>query len=192
VGSNFMINVSGTTPLQRVFLLGGVIAMAVVVTASNILVEMPINDWLTWGALSYPFAFLVTDLTNRALGASKARIVVCVGFAAAVIMSLLFADPRIALASGSAFLLAHLLDIFLFDKLRQAAWWKAPLFSSVIASFLDTVIFFSLAFAGTGLPWETWALGDYGIKLFMVAVLILPFRGLLKFTDPLTLASTAR
>jgi len=177
---------------QLVFLVAGVFAMTVVVTASNILVEIPINDWLTWGALSYPFAFLVTDLTNRALGAGKARIVVSVGFLAAVIMSLILADSRIALASGSAFLLAHLLDIFLFDKLRQAAWWKAPLFSSIIASFLDTLIFFSLAFAGTGLPWQTWALGDYGVKLAMVAILILPFRGLLKFTDPLTLASTAR
>lgn len=187
-----MTETSATTSAQKLFLLVGVIAMAVVVTSSNILVEIPINDWLTWGALTYPFAFLVTDLTNRALGPSKARVVVYVGFAAAVIMSLLFADPRIALASGSAFLLAHLLDIFIFDKLRQAAWWKAPLFSSVIASMLDTIIFFTLAFAGTGLPWETWALGDYATKLVMIAVLILPFRGLLKYTDPLTLASTAR
>ena len=187
-----MFKFADTTSSQRVFLLAGIIAMAVVVTASNILVEKPINDWLTWGALSYPFAFLVTDLTNRALGPSKARVVVCVGFVAAVIMSLIFADARIALASGSAFLIAHLLDIFLFDKLRQTSWWKAPLISSVIASFLDTVIFFSLAFAGTGLPWETWALGDYGIKVAMVVVLLVPFRGMLRYTDPLTLASTAR
>lgn len=187
-----MFTLTDTTPLQRIFLVCGIIAMAIVVTASNILVEIPINDWLTWGALSYPFAFLVTDLTNRALGPSKARMVVCIGFIAAVIMSLLVADARIALASGSAFLIAHLLDIFLFDKLRQASWWKAPLFSSVIASFLDTVIFFSLAFAGTGLPWETWALGDYGIKLAMVVVLLVPFRGMLRYTDPLTLASTSR
>ncbi|MEH6403120.1 MAG: VUT family protein [Sneathiella sp.] len=183
---------SDTNFRQHLFLVIGVIAMAVVVTASNILVEIPINDWLTWGALSYPFAFLVTDLTNRALGPEKARVVVGVGFVAAVAMSLIFADARIAIASGAAFLFAHLLDIFMFDKLRQATWWKAPIFSSVIASFLDTVIFFSLAFAGTGLPWETWALGDYGVKLAMVAVLIIPFRGMLKFTDPLTLASTTR
>ncbi|WP_025897804.1 VUT family protein [Sneathiella glossodoripedis] len=187
-----MFNLAQTNSTQRGYLLAGVLAMAVVVTASNILVEMPINDWLTWGALSYPFAFLVTDLTNRALGASMARIVVCVGFLAAVIMSLVLADPRIALASGSAFLTAHLLDILLFDKLRKASWWKAPLVSSIIASFLDTLIFFTLAFAGTGLPWTTWALGDYGIKIVMVIVLLLPFRGLLKYTDPLTLASTAR
>ncbi|GLQ05427.1 queuosine precursor transporter [Sneathiella chinensis] len=177
---------------RALFLVTGVIAMGIVVTASNILVEMPINDWLTWGALSYPFAFLVTDLTNRALGAGKARIVVLVGFLFAVVMSLLLADARIAVASGAAFLIAQLLDVFLFDRLRQATWWKAPVFSSVIASFVDTLIFFILAFAGTGLPWETWALGDYGVKIFMVAVLILPFRGLLKYTDPLTLASTAR
>lgn len=181
-----------TTLGQWFFLFIGVVAMAIVVTASNVLVEIPINDWLTWGALSYPFAFLVTDLTNRALGPNKARLVVFVGFVAAVAMSLLLADTRIALASGSAFLLAQLLDIFIFDRLRRGSWWKAPIFSSVIASMVDTLIFFSLAFVGTGLPWQTWALGDYGVKLAMVAVLIIPFRGLLKFTDPLTLASTAR
>ncbi len=195
---------------QGIFLLIGVIAMAIVVTASNILVEIPVanmlvqmptmnnpveiplSEWMTWGALSYPFAFLVTDLTNRALGAGKARIVVMVGFVAAVGMSLAFADTRIALASGSAFLIAQLLDVFLFDKLRRAAWWKAPIISSVVASSIDTLIFFSLAFAGTGLPWVGWAIGDYWIKLAMIAILIIPFRGLLKFTDPLTLASTAR
>ena len=166
--------------------------MAGIIGLSNVAVQYPINDWLTWGALTYPFAFLVTDLTNRALGPSKARIVVTVGFVAAVAMSLLLADSRIALASGTAFLLAQLLDVALFDKLRRGAWWKAPIISSVVASFVDTLIFFSLAFAGTGLPWETWALGDYGVKLAIVAVLIIPFRGLLKFTDPLTLASTAR
>jgi uncharacterized PurR-regulated membrane protein YhhQ (DUF165 family) len=187
-----MFDLAHTSPAQRGFLVAGILAMAIVVTASNILVEIPINDWLTWGALSYPFAFLVTDLTNRALGAARARMVVIVGFVAAVIMSLILADARIALASGSAFLTAHLLDILLFDRLRRAAWWKAPLISSVIASFLDTLIFFTLAFAGTGLPWETWALGDYGIKVAMVVILLVPFRGLLKYTDPLTLASTAR
>ncbi|MBE7635434.1 VUT family protein [Sneathiella sp. P13V-1] len=187
-----METVSKTTSAQRVFLLLGVVAMAIVVTSSNILVEMPINDWLTWGALSYPFAFLVTDLTNRALGPKKAQVVVFVGFVAAVIMSLWLADTRIAIASGSAFLTAQLLDVFLFDKLRRGSWWKAPIISSFFASSVDTVIFFSLAFAGTGLPWMTWALGDYGVKLAMIAVLIIPFRGLLKFTDPLTLASTAR
>ena len=199
-----------TTTGQRIFLLIGVCVMALVVTASNILVEIPVanimvqmpamnrpveiplSEWMTWGALSYPFSFLVTDLTNRALGPSKARVVVMVGFVAAVGMSLVFADTRIALASGTAFLLAQLMDVFLFDKLRKTSWWKAPVFSSFVASSLDTVIFFSLAFVGTGLPWMGWAIGDYWIKLAMIAVLIIPFRGLLKFTDPLTLASTTR
>jgi queuosine precursor transporter len=177
---------------QKIFLLTGVIAMAIVVTASNILVEIPLNDWFTWGAISYPMAFLVTDITNRILGVRFAREVVCVGFIFAVLMSLLLADARIAMASGIAFLVAQLLDITIFDKLRRQIWWKAPVASSVIASFVDTVIFFSLAFAGTGLPWHTWALGDYGAKLIMVAILILPFRGLIQITDPLTLAPASR
>ncbi|USG61741.1 queuosine precursor transporter [Sneathiella marina] len=177
---------------QKVFLFIGVIAMAIVVTASNILVEMPLNDWFTWGAISYPMAFLVTDITNRTLGVRFAREVVSVGFIAAVVMSLILADARIALASGTAFLVAQLLDITIFDKLRRQSWWKAPIASSVIASFVDTVIFFSLAFAGTGLPWHTWAMGDYAAKLIMVAVLILPFRGLIQITDPLTLSPASR
>ncbi len=188
----YLDQIASLDKAQKLFLLTGVIAMAVIVTASNILVEMPLNDWLTWGALSYPVAFLVTDITNRTLGVKLARCVVIVGFVAAVIMSLLLANPRIALASGTAFLIAQLLDITIFDKLRQQTWWKAPIASSVIASFVDTFIFFSLAFVGTGLPWHTWALGDYGAKLIMVAVLILPFRGLIKFTDPLTLAPATR
>lgn len=177
---------------QRIFLLTGILAMAAVVTASNILVEYPVNDWLTWGALSYPIAFLVTDITNRTLGVRLAREVVFVGFIVAVIMSILIADPRIAVASGTAFLIAQLLDVTIFDRLRRQSWWKAPVASSIIASFVDTVIFFVLAFAGTGLPWHTWAIGDYGAKLIMVAVLILPFRGLIRITDPLTLAPASR
>ncbi|WP_334128325.1 queuosine precursor transporter [Sneathiella sp.] len=177
---------------QKLFLLIAISAMAVVVTASNILVEMPINDWLTWGALSYPVAFLVTDITNRTLGVRIARHVVVVGFVAAVVISLLIANPRIALASGSAFLFAQLLDVTIFDRLRRLSWWKAPVISSVVASLVDTIIFFSLAFAGTGLPWHTWALGDYATKLVMVVVLILPFRGLIRITDPLTLAPLTR
>lgn len=177
---------------QKLFLLIAISAMTVVVTASNILVEMPINDWLTWGALSYPVAFLVTDITNRTLGVRIARHVVVVGFVAAVVISLLIANPRIALASGSAFLFAQLLDVTIFDRLRRLSWWKAPVISSVVASLVDTIIFFSLAFAGTGLPWHTWALGDYATKLVMVVVLILPFRGLIRITDPLTLAPLTR
>ena len=189
---NYVSDLAGLGFGQKVFLLAGVLAMAVVVTGSNILVELPLNDWFTWGAISYPVAFLVTDLTNRTLGARLARKVVFVGFIAAVVMSILFANPRIAIASGTAFLIAQMLDVAIFDRLRRQSWWKAPIASSFIASFVDTVIFFTLAFAGTGLPWHTWALGDFAAKIIMVAVLILPFRGLIKITDPLTLAPATR
>ena len=151
-------------------------AMTAVVLASNILVQYPLNDWLTYGAFTYPVAFLVTDLTNRALGPRQARRVVVWGFALAVVLSLWLATPRIALASGSAFLCAQLLDVAVFDRLRRASWWKAPLVSSGFASVLDTALFFSLAFAGTGLPWPTWALGDLGCKLAMALLLLAPFR----------------
>ena len=108
--------------------------MAIIVTASNFLVQHPISDWLTYGALTYPVAFLVTDLTNRSLGPAAARRVIFAGFAFAVLLSLLLATPRIALASGSAFLVAQLLDIYVFDRLRQRVWWQAPLASSAIGS----------------------------------------------------------
>ncbi|WP_375594759.1 VUT family protein [Algihabitans albus] len=157
----------------------GVIAMAVVVTASNILVQYPVNDWITWGAFTYPLAFLVTDLTNRALGPDRARKVVYAGFALAVILSILLADARIALASGTAFLVAQLLDVTIFDRLRRAPWWQAPLASSTLGSATDTALFFSLAFAGTGLPWITWAVGDLGVKLAMALALLIPFRALM-------------
>ena len=114
----------------------GIAAMAVVVTASNILVQYPINDWLTWGALSYPFAFLVTDLTNRRLGPGSARRVVWVGFAFAVVLSAWLATPRIAGASGSAFLVGQLADVRVFDRLRHLKWWQAPLVSSSLGSVL--------------------------------------------------------
>ena len=107
----------------------GIAAMVVVVTASNILVQYPINDWLTWGALSYPFAFLVTDLTNRRLGPVSARRVVWAGFAFAVVLSAWLATPRIAGASGTAFLIGQLADVWVFDRLRHLKWWQAPLAS---------------------------------------------------------------
>ena len=169
----------------------GIAAMAVVVTASNVLVQYPINDWLTWGALSYPFAFLVTDLTNRRFGPRSARRVVLVGFACAVVLSAWFATPRIAAASGSAFLIAQLADVQVFDRLRNAKWWQAPLVSSALGSILDTALFFSLAFAGTGLPWVTWALGDLGVKAGFALVLLIPFRLLLNATRPPGVAKTA-
>ena len=157
----------------------GIIAMILVVTGSNILVQIPINDWLTWGAFTYPVAFLVNDLTNRSLGPAVARRVVCVGFAVGVVLSIYVAGWRIGLASGGAFLVAQLLDVQIFDRLRRAAWWRAPFVSSTLGSALDTALFFGLAFAGTGLPWVTWAIGDYGVKLAMALGLLIPFRALM-------------
>ena len=168
----------------------GVLAMVVVVTGSNILVAYQINDWLTWAAFTYPVAFLVTDLTNRALGTATARRVVYVGFAVAVVLSVYFAGWRIGLASGTAFMAAQLLDVLIFDKLRRAAWWQAPLVSSGLASALDTLLFFSLAFAGTAVPWITLALGDYAVKVAMALVLLLPFRALLSVTKPRVVAAS--
>jgi queuosine precursor transporter len=167
-----------------------VLAMVVVVAGSNVAVQYPINDWLTWGALTYPFAFLVTDLTNRRFGPGEARRVAYVGFALAVVLSIVLAGPRIALASGTAFLTAQLLDIWVFDRLRRLPWWQAPLISSAIASIWDTAVFFGLAFAGTGLPWLTWGLGDLGVKAGMALLLLLPFRALMGPRD--ALAAPAR
>ena len=153
-----------------------VVAMAVIVTASNILVQYPINDWLTWGALSYPIAFLVTDLANRTQGVAVARRVVVAGFIAAVLMSMVLATPRIAIASGTAFLIAQLLDVLVFDRLRERTWWMAPLVSSSLGSAVDTALFFSIAFVATGLPWVTWAIGDFGVKMGLALVMLIPFR----------------
>lgn len=175
----------GTANRSLPFIIAGVIAMTVIVSASNFLVQYPINDWLTWGALSYPVAFLVTDLVNRRLGPQPARRIVYVGFALAVVFSTVLSTPRIAIASGSAFLVAQLLDIYVFNRLRQARWWLAPLASSVLGSVVDTALFFGLAFAGTGTPWITWAIGDLGIKLAMALVMLIPFRLLLTVTAPI-------
>ena len=153
----------------------GVAAMTLIVAASNLLVQYPINDWLTWGAFTYPVSFLVNDLTNRHLGPGRARRVVYAGFAVGVLLSVMLSTPRIAAASGLAFLSAQLLDVSIFNRLRQGAWWRAPLVSSVVASVLDTALFFSLAFAGTGLPWTTWAAGDLAVKGAMAGVMLLPF-----------------
>ena len=149
--------------------------MAIVVLASNVLVNFPINDWLVWGALSYPVAFLVTDLVNRRRGAAAARRVVLVGFAIGVAASL-FAGPRVALASGTAFLVAQLFDVQLFDALRGRRWWVAPAVSTVLGAALDTALFFSLAFAGSGLPWQQWAVGDLGVKWCVALLSLLPYR----------------
>ncbi len=165
-------------------LAAGVVAMAIIVAASNFLVRIPINDWLTWGALSYPVAFLVTDLINRRLGPGTARRVVYAGFACGVALSLFTSTVRIALASGTAFLLAQLADVWLYDRMRRLlAWWRAPLVSSTLASALDTALFFSLAFAFTGEPWVTWAFGDYAAKVAVACAMLLPFRLLMGERD---------
>jgi len=156
-------------------LMPGIIAMCMVSTASDILVGYPINNWLTWGHFSFPISFFIGDLINRRLGAVHARKVVYVGFAVAVVLSFWLASPRIALASGSAFIVGQLVNISIFDHLRHRNWWHAPLISSSIASTVDTVIFYSIAFVGTGLPWISWSIGDYAIKLISAAFLILPY-----------------
>lgn len=187
------------------------VAMVAVVSASNILVLHPfavtlggvnLGDTLTWGAFTYPAAFLVTDLTNRHFGPRRARFVVLAGFIVAVAMSIWLASPRIAIASGSAFLVAQMLDVSIFNWLRQGRWWRAPLTSSLIGSVIDTLIFFSLAFApffagidamlgredsslGFGVPflsvgaevplWISLAVGDFLVKLLMAAILLAPY-----------------
>lgn len=191
-----------------------VAAMAIVVAASNFLVQYPLpwfglGDVLTLGAFSYPFVFLVTDLTNRRLGARAARVVVVAGFAVAVVLSIFLATPRIAIASGSAFLVAQLLDVSIFDALRRQAWWRAPLISSILGSLIDTVIFFGLAFAapfavldtGLGLPdgslafpvawlgtevplWVSLGVGDLVVKLVMALAMLAPYGALLNLLRP--------
>jgi uncharacterized PurR-regulated membrane protein YhhQ (DUF165 family) len=181
--------------------------MAAVVVLSNVLVQHPVTarlgpvdlaDVLTWGAFSYPAAFLVTDVVNRTFGPGLARRVALAGFAVAVVMSALLATPRIAVASGTAFLSAQLFDVFLFDRLRRGPWWRAPLASSLAASALDTTLFFTLAFAaaipfGTDpfatevvpvfgvVPveaprWAGWALADFTVKILMAGVALGPYR----------------
>ncbi|MCB5174439.1 queuosine precursor transporter [Microvirga lenta] len=182
-------------------------AMTVVVLSSNILVQYPfthmgLGDYLTWGAFTYPFSFLVTDLSNRRFGQQGARRVVYAGFVLAVILSVVLATPRIAMASGMAFLAAQLLDIRIFAGLRDKAWWLPPFVSSVISSALDTAIFFSFAFycgvvPGLGLtisdalgtfgiadqcialPWVSLAVADYGVKLGLAALSIAPYGAIL-------------
>jgi hypothetical protein len=154
-------------------------AMAAVIVLSNVLVQHPINAWLTWGAFSYPLVFLVSDLTNRALGPAAARRVAWSGFAVAVVVSALLAPWRIALASGSAFIFSQGMDILVFNRWRRQSWWKAPLIGSLVASVVDTGVFFFLAFAGTDLDWTLLATGDLAVKAAMAALLLAPYRALL-------------
>lgn len=152
------------------------LAMAAVVLASNILVQYPLNDWLTWGAFTYPVAFLVSDLVNRRHGPQLARRIAWVGFAVAVAASLVLAPARIAAASGLAFLLSQWLDIGVFHRLRSGRWWRAPLVATLAAAVLDTAVFWGIAFAGSDLPWVTWAAGDLAVKLAVGVLMLLPFR----------------
>ncbi len=153
-----------------------VAAMVAIVASANYLVQFPVNDWLTWGALTYPVSYFVTDLTNRWYGAKRARRVVYVGFVLAVILSIWLASPRIALASGAAFLVSQLMDVAIFNRLRARPWWRAPLVSSVIGSLVDTALFFALAFFGTEIAWVTLAAGDYAVKVAIALVMLGPYR----------------
>lgn len=164
------------TPLQFWV---AVAAMGIIVVGSNILVQYPINRWLTWGAISYPVAFLVADLLNRRFGPRAARKVAYIGFILALVVSVWVATPRIALASGLAFLCAQLVDIHVFDRLRHQHWWRAPLLGGVAGATLDTFVFFSVAFAGTGVPWPSLLVGDLAVKLAVNAVMLAPFRALM-------------
>ncbi len=153
--------------------------MILVIASSNYLVQFPLNDWLTWGAFPYPFSFLVTEVTNRFHGPKKARLIVYIGFMFGVVLSFLLSTPRIAAASGAAFLTAQLLDILLFTRWRQGDWWQAPLIASVAASFIDTAVFWTIAFLGEDLPWVQWSIGDYAVKVAMDLALLYPFRVLI-------------
>ena len=173
------------------------ILMGVVVLLSNYLVQFPINYYglseiLTYGAFSYPVAFLITDLANRFYGKFVARKIVYIGFFIGIIFTLLFSTDfavlisiRIAIGSGVAFITAQLLDIQIFDRLRKNEWFIAPLTSSFIGSTVDTFLFFSISFYGTGVPWITLSLGDLTVKLFVALVMLIPFKILLKIRKPI-------
>ncbi|SNR37744.1 hypothetical protein SAMN06265370_103158 [Puniceibacterium sediminis] len=185
--------------------------MAAIVLASNILVQFLFGNWLTWGAFTYPFAFLVTDLMNRIYGARAARQVVFAGFVVGIVCSLIgtqimgeygpLVTWRIAIGSGVAFLTAQMLDVAIFDRLRTGAWWRAPLASTLVGSSVDTMLFFSIAFSGAlsfiepandvswaaeALPllgfgplvplWVSLAVADWGVKLGLALIALIPFR----------------
>ena len=181
--------------MRKIFLILSFL-MGVVVLASNYLVQFPINYYglneiLTYGAFSYPIAFLITDLANRSFGKVVARKIVYIGFAIGISFTLLFSTNftdlisiRIAIGSGTAFLFAQLLDVQIFDKLRQKKWFVAPLTSSLIGSTVDTFIFFLISFYGTGVPWVTLSLGDLSVKIFVALLMLIPFRLLLKTLKP--------
>ena len=176
--------------MNRVLILLSVL-MGLVVLASNYLVQFPIKYYglekiLTYGALSYPIAFLITDLANRSYGKLGARKIVYIGFTIGIIFTLFFStnfsdliSVRIAIGSGTAFLVAQLLDVKIFDQLREKKWFIAPLTSSFIGSIVDTFLFFSISFYGTGVSWVTLSLGDLIIKILVSLIMLIPFRLLL-------------
>ena len=165
--------------------------MGVVVLASNYLVQFPIEYYgleeiLTYGAFSYPVAFLITDLANRSYGKIIARKIVYIGFIIGIVFTLFFStnfedliSVRIAIGSGTAFLVAQLLDVQIFDQLRKKKWFVAPLTSSLIGSIVDTFLFFSISFYATGIPWVTLSLGDLAVKVLVALLMLIPFRLLL-------------
>ena len=167
------------------------VLMGVVVLTSNYLVQFPIKYYglegiLTYGAFSYPIAFLITDLTNRSYGKLVARKIVYIGFVIGIAFTLFFStnfsdliSVRIAIGSGIAFLVAQLFDIKIFDQLRKKKWFVAPLMSSFIGSIVDTFLFFSISFYGTGIPWVTLSFGDLAVKILVALTMLIPFRLLL-------------
>ena len=171
-------------------------SMGLIVLASNFLVQYPVKyyglqDILTYGAFSYPVAFLITDLANRSYGKTAAKKIVYIGFSIGVSFTLLFSTNfadfisiRIAIGSGTAFIVAQLLDVQIFDKLRNKRWFIAPLGSSVIGSTIDTFLFFSIAFYATGIPWISLSFGDLAVKLTVALIMLLPFRLLLGTLKP--------
>ena len=172
------------------------ISMGLVVLASNFLVQFPVEFYgldkiLTYGAFSYPIAFLITDLANRSYGKLAARKIVYLGFTIGLSFTLLFSTDfadlislRIAIGSGTAFLVAQLLDVQVFDKLRRERWFIAPLGSSFIGSSVDTFLFFSISFYATGIPWVTLSLGDLAVKIIVSLIMLIPFRLLLGTLKP--------
>ena len=176
--------------MNKLFLLLSFL-MGVVVLSSNYLVQFPIKHYgleqiLTYGAFSYPIAFLITDLANRSYGKLIAKKIVYIGFVIGISFTLFFStnfgdliSVRIAIGSGTAFLVAQLLDVKIFDQLRKKKWFIAPLTSSFIGSTVDTILFFSISFYATGIPWVTLALGDLAVKIFVALIMLIPFRFLL-------------
>ena len=173
--------------MNKLFLLLSVL-MGVIILISNYLVQFPVNYYglekiLTYGAFSYPVVFLITDLTNRTFGKFYARKIVYIGFVIGISFTIFFSTNfsdlisiRIAIGSGTAFITAQLVDVQIFDQLRRKQWFVAPLTSSFIGSFIDTFLFFSISFYGTGVPWLTLSIGDLIVKILVALIMLIPFR----------------